>query len=138
VIVGLYGNGQIVFGLAAGQGFLMEELTETSKAKYVEHEILNSKPVTELVGFENDEMSFSMNFITGHTTSPMVAIPLLKGFLSRAQASPLIVAGRPVGSFTSQFVLTEVTSTYKHLNGAGMLIVASIDVTMKEYGSLTK
>ena len=116
----------------------MEELTESSKAKFVEHEILNSKPITEFVGFENDEATFSMNFITGHTTSPMSAIPLLKGFLSRAQAFPLIVAGRPVGGFTSQFVLTEVTSTYKHTNGAGILIVASIDVTMKEYRSLTK
>jgi phage protein U len=137
VIVGLYGGGQIVFGLAARQGFLMEELTETSKAKFVEHEILGSKPITEFVGFENDEATFSMNFITGHTTSPMVAIPLLKGFLSRAQAYPLIVAGRPVGSFLSQFVLTEVTSTYRYLNGAGLLMSASIEVSMKEYRSTT-
>jgi len=114
----------------------MEELTETSKAKFVEHKILNSKPITEFVGFENDEATFSMNFISGHTTAPMVAIPLLKGFLSRAQAYPLIVGGRPVGSFTSQFALTEVTSTYKHTNGMGIVTVASIDVSLKEYRSL--
>ena len=138
MIIGLYGNGQIVFGLAARQGFLIEELTETSKAKFVEHEILGSKPITEFVGFENDEVSFSMNFIAGHTTAPMVAIPLLKGLLSRAQAYPLIVGGRPVGSFMSQFVLTEVTSTYEYTNGMGTLIVASIDVSMKEYRSLIR
>ena len=135
MIVGIYGNGQIVFGLAARQGFLIEELEESSKAKFVEHEILNSKPITELVGFENDEATFSMNFIAGHPTSPMLAIPLLKGILSRAQAYPLIVAGLPVGSFASQFVLTEVTSTYKYVNEAGVLMSASIDVSMKEYGS---
>jgi len=138
VIVGLYGNGQIVFGLAANQGFLIGELEESSKAKYVEHEILNSKPITEFVGLENDEASFSMNFIAGHTTAPMVAIPLLKGFLSRAQAYPLIVGGRPIGSFTSQFVLTEVTSTYEHTNGMGIVTVASIDVSLKEYRTLAK
>jgi phage protein U len=138
VIVGLYGNGQIVFGLAARQGFLIEELEESSKAKFVEHEILNSKPITEFVGFENDEVSFSMSFIAGHTTAPMVAIPLLKDLLSRAQAYPLIVGGRPVGSFLSQFVLTEVTSTYQYLNGAGLLMSASIEVSMKEYRSLIR
>ena len=136
MIVGLYGNGQILFGLAARQGFLIEELEESSKAKFVEHEILGSKPVTEFVGLENDEVSFSMNFIAGRTTAPMVAIPLLKGFLSRAQAYPLIVGGRPIGSFTSQFVLTEVTSTYEHTNGMGIVTVASIDVSLKEYRSL--
>ena len=138
MIVGLYGNGQIVFGLAARQGFLIEELEESSKAKFVEHEILNSKPITEFVGLENDEVSFSMNFIAGHTTAPMAAIPLLKGLLSRAQAYPLIVGGRPIGSFTSQFVLTEVTSTYEHTNGMGIVTVASIDVSLKEYRSLAR
>ena len=138
MIVGLYGGGRIVFGLAARQGFLIGELEESSKAKFVEHEILGSKPITEFVGFENDEVSFSMNFIAGRTTAPMVAIPLLKGILSQAQAYPLIVGGRPVGSFMSQFVLTEVTSTYEHTNGMGIVTVASIDVSLKEYRSLIR
>ena len=134
----MYGGGRIVFGLAAKQGFLIGELEESTKAKYVEHEILGSKPITEFVGLENDEASFSMKFISGHTTPPMVAIPMLQGLLRHAKAYPLIVAGRAIGSLSSQFVLTEVTCTYTCTGGAGFLTAADIDVSMKEYRSLTK
>jgi phage protein U len=136
VIVGLYGK--IVFGIAAGQGFLIEELKESSRAKFVEHKILNSKPITEFVGLENDNVSLSMNFIAGYTTPPIVAIPLLQGLLRQATSHPLLVGGRVIGSLSSQFALTEVTCTYKYLTGAGVLMAADIDVSLKEYKPITK
>jgi len=136
VIVGLYGK--IVFGIAAGQGFLIEELRESSRAKFAEHEILNSKPITEFLGLENDNVSLSMNFVVGYTMPPIVAIPLLQGLLRQPKAYPLLVGKRVIGSFSSQFVLTEVTCTYKYLTGAGTLMAADIDVSMKEYRSLAK
>jgi len=136
VIVGLYG--EIVFGIAAGQGFLIEELKESSRAKFVEHNILNSKPITEFVGLENDNVSLSMNFIAGYTTPPIVAIPLLQGLLRRPKAYPLLVGKRVIGSLSSQFVLTEITCTYKYLTGDGTLMAADIDVSLKEYKPITK
>ena len=136
MIVGLYG--EIVFGIAAGQGFLIEELKESSRAKFVEHNILNSKPITEFVGLENDNVSLSMNFIAGYTTPPIVAIPLLQGLLRRPKAYPLLVGKRVIGSLSSQFVLTEITCTYKYLTGDGTLMAADIDVSLKEYKPITK
>jgi phage protein U len=136
VIVGLYGK--IVFGIAAGQGFLIEELKESSRAKFVEHNILNSKPITEFVGLENDNVSLSMNFIVGYTTPPIVAIPLLQGLLRRPKAYPLLVGERVIGSLSSQFILTEITCTYKYVNGDGTLMAADIDVSLKEYKPITK
>ena len=136
MIIGLYG--EIVFGIAAGQGFLIEELRESSRAKFVEHEILNSKPMTEFVGLENDNVSLSMNFVADYTTLPIVAIPLLQGLLRQPKAYPLLVGKRVIGSFSSQFVLTEVTCTYKYFTGDGTLMAADIDVSLKEYRTLAK
>lgn len=130
--------GPVVFGVSgSGAGFLMRELQATKRSKFVEHEILLSKPISEFVGYENDTANFEMIFLQPYTTAPATAITLLNALVMRPTPFPLIIAEKSVGGWTSLFILTELTSTYKHMAPDGGLLCAEVKVTMKEYNTST-
>ncbi len=131
MIVG--GYGPLVFGVRLGGGIMMESLDKTSKIRFVDHEIMLSKPIVEFTGYDSDEVTFSMLFIEGWTDSPAAALPLLDQLALIPLPYPLIIGGFPVGSFMSAFVISEIGEKYKKVNGSGGLSVASVKVTLREY-----
>lgn len=131
MIVG--GYGPLIFGVRLGGGIMMESLDKTSKLRFVDHEIMLSKPIVEFTGYDSDEVSFSMLFVEGWTDPPSAALPLLDQLALVPFPYPLIVGGLPVGSFMSMFIITEIGERYKRVNGAGILSVASVKVTLREY-----
>ncbi|MBV8222818.1 MAG: phage tail protein [Candidatus Eremiobacteraeota bacterium] len=132
MIFGLYGP--VIFAREAG---VMHGFEEKQSAHFVEHPIHLQKPILEFCGPRLAEVSFEMEFLTGLTTAPVAGIVLLNALLKTARAYPLIVGGRPIGSFLSPlFVLTEVGAAHHWYSAGGGIQSATIRVALKEYVSL--
>jgi phage protein U len=130
--------GPIVFGVSgSGQGFLAQEIQATKKTKFVEHEILLSKPIVEFVGYENDKVSFEMIFLSPYTTAPSVAITLLNALVVRPTPFPLIIGDKSVGGWASMFIITEINTTYKYIGTDGAIQGAHVKVSAQEYNTST-
>lgn len=121
--------GPVTFARQVG---VMHSFEEKESVSFAEHSIHLQKPILEFVGPGLCEVSFEMDFLVGLTTAPAAGIVLLSSLLKAARAYPLIIGGRPVGSFASRFVLIELGAAHHWYLASGGIQNATVKVSLKQ------
>lgn len=126
-MIGTYGP--VTFSASADLLRTFDNLTRSGSARYAEHNTLNGKPRLEFIGSGLDDVSFDMRFDIQYGINPRLEIERLRAIKDTGQFYFLVLAGQPVG----RFVIQDIGEDWRHIDGRGRLLVASVNVSMKEY-----
>lgn len=128
MIFGVFGP--LVFARHVG---IMHDFNEGESITFAEHGIHLQKPRLEFTGHSLCEVNFEMDFLEQLTTAPAAGILLLSSLLRSHRSYALIVAGKPVGGWSSLFVLTEKSAAHHWYSNRGTVQHATVKVSLREY-----
>lgn len=121
--------GPVVFQVSSNSAKTISDFGRECEARFSEHSIALGKPLLEFVGQGLDSITFSMRFDVSLGINPKVEIDTLRTVRDKGEAEQLIIGGIPLGLF----VITGITESWKTINPAGVLTVATVSVSLKEY-----
>jgi phage protein U len=121
--------GPVVFEVSSAKVKTIADFERGCEARFSEHTVMQSKPLLEFLGPGLDSVSFSMRFDASLGINPKNEIETLRTICYKGEAQRLIIGGIPLGLFA----ITGITESWKTINPAGILTVATVSVSMKEY-----
>lgn len=107
-----------------------DNLQHKSSVNYSEHKIHKKKPMIELTNFNADEVSFDMHLSVLLGGSPKTTHEALTKMMKDGRVVTLVVGTSVIGG---QWVITDLSRTFKTLYKDGRLISCDVSVTLKEY-----
>lgn len=128
-MIGIYGD--IVFEVNSRQILTISDYKRQTKHKYSFHEIINQKPITESVGNELEEISFSIKLMKAAGIEPKVELEKLRLMCREHRTNYLIIGNEVIGSCL--YVLEEVSESEVQWDGAGNEAVVKVEIKLKEY-----
>lgn len=108
-----------------------DEFTRSGEARWVDHEILGEKPLSEFLGPSLDEISFTMRFDWQHGVNPKAEMDRFLVKCREGQAEYLVIGGIPLG--VDKWTVRTFSQGWKVIDGAGRLLSGTLNVTLKEY-----
>ncbi|WMI72137.1 phage tail protein [Aminobacterium sp. MB27-C1] len=121
--------GPVVFQVSTESVKTINDLERGCEARFSEHTVAQGKPLLEFLGPGLDSVSFSMRFDLSWGMNPRIEIETLRAVRDNGVAQLLIIGGIPLGLF----VITGITESWKTINPAGVLTVATVAISLKEY-----
>lgn len=123
--------GDVIFTMSQKKMETVNDMIWSSGAKWEEHNRHLKEPLLEFVGREADEISFTIHLSVFLGIDPMEEITRLFEYERNGTLLPLVLGEHSYGKY-----LWAVTSTQRTLNyfdGAGNLISADVDLSLKSY-----
>ncbi len=121
--------GQVVFEVSADKVRTTSDFKRKRAANYAEHAVLDRKPILQYVGPALDEISFRIRLDAAQGINPSRELISLEKILLAGDELMLIIGGQPLG----KFVLEELNEAWTRQDGQGRLMVAEVDLKLKEY-----
>lgn len=126
--------GDIVFEVSSIGPYVktISDYSRDAQARLTSHDIIGKKPVIEFIGPGLDTIKFKMVFNTSAgIADPSAEVEKIRNMMQTGQAAYLILNGKPVSQY--KFIIESVSETAKAFNGRGKVIIASVDISAKEY-----
>lgn len=131
MIVGMYGEMPFVASSIVVNTFT--NFKRSSKRRIARHEVIGKKPVTEDIGPDLDEVSFTMRLDTNLGITPLVALSLLRSMQSLAEANPIVIGIQYFGDF----LITDIDEGWTYFGPSGNPRTINLDIKMLEAGGGT-
>lgn len=126
----MIGNfGPIVFTASANLMRTFTGLTKESEARYAEHALAGQKPQLEFIGPGLESITFSIRLDRFLGINPEDEIQRAEELRDEGEVQPLIIGGKYIG----MYVITSAREGLRHHDNRGRLVVADLDITLKEY-----
>lgn len=119
----------VVFETSADKVRTPENLQRQSAARYGTHEVAGQKPVLEFMGPGLDSVTMTISLRASLGVNPRGEIGRLRDMRDDGIYAPLILAGRPLGTF----VIESINETWSQIDNHGHLLRATVDLTLREY-----
>ena len=131
MLIGSWGP-DLVFEVSGKMAETFSELNRKSSARWAKHEPINSKPLSEFLGPDLDELEMTMTFSRMLGVDPMGSYEKLKGQVNRGEYHPMILGGKPLsGNF---WYIEEITGKSEAFAaGTGNVLQMEVSVVIKEY-----
>lgn len=129
MIIGTFGY--VIFETSADKIVTFDGLKRQGSARYATHDILGKKPVLEFLGAGAESISFSMRLDVALGINPTEELDVLRFMRDEGEAAPLILNDQPIGE--TLWVIDSLSEDWKVVSNMGHLLVAVVDVTLKEY-----
>lgn len=127
--VGAFGD--ILFEVSDETVRTFRELQHDKKGRWAVHEVMGSKPVSEFIGPDLDEINFPIVlnalFLGGNTVEE--ELERIGNMVNRGMVSTLVIADMIVG----KFYLESMGSATRHFGGKGEKLVTETTLHLKEY-----
>ena len=123
--------GDIVFEVSPRTVKTFDEFTRGGSGRWATHDIIGKKPEPEFLGPGQEEISFSMRLSATSYINPEKELAKLRLMRDTGTAAMLIIGGKPVTS--NLWILESLNEQHKTFFGDGQLMVATVQVTLKEY-----
>ena len=121
--------GEVVFETSAARIRTFDAFRRTGKARFARHAVMDRKPRLQFTGGDLDRIEFQMRFDVSLGVNPKEEIDKLREILAAGVERQLIIGGEPRG----KFVLEELAESWTHVDNAGRLLVAAVDIKLQEY-----
>lgn len=121
--------GTVVFEVSRSLVRTFDGFSRKSSATFAEHAVAYGKAKLQSTGEGLDEITFTMNLSVTHGLNPAAEIDALQEIKAAGEAQKLIIGGRVVGTF----VLTSLEESWTKIDRKGLLLKASVVVSLKEY-----
>lgn len=120
-----------MFEVSINKVHTFEGFVRSGSGRWVVHDIINQKPLAEFLGPGQEEISFSIRLDINMGVSPEVELQRLREIRDTGKVSELIIGGKLVTK--NLWLLESMSEQQKVFSGAGKLVVASVNLTLKEY-----
>ena len=107
-----------------------DNMQQKSSASYSSHKLHMKKPMLELTGFDSDEISFEMTLSAFTGAKPVKIYEKLIKMKDNGKIVSLVLGTKVIGY---QWVITDVSRTFKHVFKDGSIVSLDVSVTIKEY-----
>lgn len=121
----------MVFEVSLERTRTFDNFSRSGSGRWATHEIIGQKPFLEFLGPGQEEISFTVRLDASQGVNPEEELKKLRKMRDSGEIAVLIIGGQPV---TENFwVLESLQEQQKVFNGDGKLILASVELTLKEY-----
>lgn len=123
--------GDIVFEVSEKKTQTFKDFERSGSARWDEHEIIGHKPKSEFGGPGLEEISFTILLKVELGINPSKQLEKLRKMRDSGKAAPFIIGGKPISQ--NYWVITELSESYKVVDAKGNILVAEVNVDLKEY-----
>lgn len=121
--------GPVAFVVSSEKVMTWREASREHKGRYATHEILGATPRLEFLSADISQTSFSVRLDAALGASPAEDAEALTEMAKTGRVELLVLGGRNLG----QHVLESVREAWKHTGPGGVVMVADLELTFKEY-----
>lgn len=104
-------------------------LNRKTTGRWATHNLHGKKPELEFSGPDAAEIRFSMRLDASYGVDPEKETGRLRDAVSDGTVLPLSLADE----YKGDFVVTEVTEDWRHVDNRGRVIVSDVTIRIKEY-----
>ncbi|WP_020616160.1 phage tail protein [Paenibacillus daejeonensis] len=123
--------GPLIFTVSDKTVRTFTDFRRSSSARWATHEIYGRYPRPQYIGPGQDEITFGMRFDVSMGVKPRNELSKLTEYCRTGRTEKLIVGGVPMGA--GKWYIETVGQEWQKFDGKGTLLVAAVDVTLKEY-----
>lgn len=120
--------GEVVFRAKPDDTLTFQKFTETHPANYAQHDVLDSKARLQFMGVGLADRGLSIDLIRG-LCDPEKERARLISMRDSGKAYALVIGSYPHG----EFVLEKLVVTRKITGPSGILVSATVELTLLEY-----
>lgn len=121
--------GSVAFSVSPSRIFTWKEFSQTSKARFVQHEIFNRKPLLEHTGSELDTFSLTLALNANLGIDPEAEHQKLVDIKESGEEQVCIIGGKVLG----KYVIESIDRTTTRADGSGRPLVMEATVNLIEY-----
>jgi phage protein U len=130
MVIGSWGD--LVFEVSGNIAKTFQELSQKSSGRWVEHETINTAPLSEFLGPGLDELEISIIFTTMLGVNPRKSYEDLRTAVRKGECYPLILGGFPLSDNLWRFTEISGDSTVFGPRD-GEIMWMELNITAKEY-----
>ena len=130
MIIGSWGN--LIFEVSGWRVLTFSELTQESSGRWIEHDTLNSAPLSEFLGPGLDKVSLKIVFSRMLGVDPKESYEILREHVRKGENFPLILDGAPLSM--NMWLIENISSAAETFAGkTGKILQSEVTVNFKEY-----
>ena len=126
-MIGSLGN--VPFEASYNKLRTFNNFTRSGTGRWAEHDRQGKKPRLEFVGPDSESITFNIRLDLNHGIDPERELVGLRQARDEGRVLPLVMGGKFIGDYAVE----SLSESHRHYSGTGVLIVASVDITLKEY-----
>lgn len=119
--------GKVVFEVSEKAIRTFTDLNRSTRAVFATHEVINGPPRLQHTGRELSEVGFKIRF-HHRFCDPVQEIKDLRTILETGDSRPLVIGSDVWG----HFVLEDLAESYLEVAGNGVVMIADVDLRLKE------
>lgn len=121
----------IVFEVSSDKILTFRNMTQTVKGRWTTHNIIGNKPKSEFLGPGQRGGNLSIFLSVNHGVRPRSTIEKIEKAVENGTPFSFVLGGKKVGS--NQWVITDMSETWDEIIKDGVLVSASLTITLAEY-----
>lgn len=126
-MIGSLGN--VPFEASTDKIRTFTNFSRSGTSRWADHPRLGKKPKLEFIGPDSDAVSFSVRLDITHGIDPERELVGLRSARDEGRVLPLVMGGK----FLGDFVIDTLTENHRHYTNKGLLLVAAVDLSLREY-----
>ena len=123
--------GDVVFMASSLYTHTFDDFSRDSSARWAEHEIIGSKPVSEYLGPGVDKVRLKIHLSADLLPSTEAAAKKIRRMCQNGETFTVIIGGKPLSN--ELWCVESVSEAKECFDGWGNTISADLDVTLREY-----
>lgn len=124
-MIGYFGD--ISFKVSSDKVLTFKDLSKELKNRYVEHSVLNSKPILEYTGRDLETISLSIDFLASFGVHPLKEYGKLEKMFMKGESYSLYIGNKNMG----KFVIESMSISYKEIDNKGNILKITAGINLK-------
>lgn len=121
----------ITFEVSSKKTQTFRNFTKTAAGRWTSHAIIGGKPKSEFLGPDQHSISLSIVLSTNLGIKPRKNLERIERAVEKGTPYTLVIGGKKVGE--NKWVVSSLSETWDAIIKDGVLVSASVDLTLQEY-----
>lgn len=121
----------IVFEVSSDKILTFRNMTQSVKGRWSTHNIIGNKPKSEFLGPGQRGGNLTIFLSVNHGVKPRSTIEKIEKAVENGTPFSFVLGGKKVGA--NQWVITDMSETWDEIIRDGVLVSASVTITLAEY-----
>lgn len=123
--------GDIVFEVSTKKTQTFGELSRTGSSRWNDHEIIGLKPISEFLGSDLEEITFSIILKAEFGVNPIKQLEIMRKIRDTGKTAPFLLGGKPIS--INHWSIRQISETHKIVDNKGNVLHVEASITLKEY-----
>ncbi|WP_458412784.1 phage tail protein [Schinkia sp. CFF1] len=130
--IGVFGD--VVFEVSSKKVMTFSGFKRSGSGRWADHERIGMKPISEFIGPGKEEISFTVQLNACLGVNPQLELDKLRRIRDKGETRGIIIGEDFISK--SLWTLEAIQETHKTYDANGQLLVADVELTIKEYPRL--